>query len=120
MPDRLSAGHWKIQSRSAKGATFFNVPVVSRPLDILGPQKLNKYNEPLDRVEARGVGFSEMQSYWALPFHDFAVAGDVCVVKDDHNRQLYDRIHICTANPIWLYSMKPLDSEFQVSKCLNF
>ena len=44
--------------------------------------------EPLDRVEARGLGFSEMQSYWTLPFHDFAVVGDVAVVRDEHNRQL--------------------------------
>lgn len=42
----------------------------------------------MDKVEARGLGFSEMQSYWTLPFHEFAVVGDVSVVKDSHNRPL--------------------------------
>ncbi len=62
--------------------------------------------ETLDRVEARGVGFSEMQSYWSLPFHDYANVGDVCVGKDAHKRQLYDTIHVATSNPVWLYTMK--------------
>jgi hypothetical protein len=46
------------------------------------------YRDPIDCVEARGLGFSEMQSYWSLPFHDFAVVGDVAVIKDQHGRQL--------------------------------
>ena len=77
-------------------------------------------------MEARGVGFSEMQSFWSLPFHDHATVGDVCVAKyvhpeielirsrkiiekcfrDKHKRQLYDTIHVTTSNPVWLYTMK--------------
>ena len=48
--------------------------------------------ETLDRVEARGVGFSELQSYFSLPFHDFSIVGDVCTVKDKHNRPQYDTV----------------------------
>ena len=46
------------------------------------------HRDPLDRIEARGLGFSELQSYWSLPFHDYAVVGDVAVIKDQHGRQL--------------------------------
>ena len=42
---------------------------------------LQVHKETLDRVEARGVGFSEMQSFWSLPFHDHATVGDVCVSR---------------------------------------
>ena len=90
------------------------------------------YHELLDRTEARGVGFSELQvivifiiyrskntstlsvkhlklniflhinfqSYWNIPFHDFAVVGDVCTTKDKHKRQLYDQIHVASSNPV--------------------
>ena len=37
----------------------------------------------------------------------------MAVVKDKHNRPLYDTIHVCTSNPIWLYSMKATGDEIQ-------
>jgi hypothetical protein len=52
------------------------------------------YHDPIDCVEARGLGFSEMQTYWSLPFHDFAVVGDISVIKDPHGRQLKVRVTI--------------------------
>ena len=67
---------------------------------------MNVSSQILDKVEARGVGFSELQSYWSLPFHDFAVVGDVAVFPDKHNRPLYDTINILTSNPVVLYSMQ--------------
>ena len=65
------------------------------------------------RVEARGVGFSEQQSYWSLPFYETSVVSAVSVVKDAHDRQLYDTIHVATSNPAWLYTMKPLQDKFE-------
>jgi hypothetical protein len=32
-----------------------------------------------------------------LPFHDFAVVGDVAVVRDEHNRQLQVKLVIVNA-----------------------
>ena len=40
-------------------------------------------------MEARGVGFSEMQSFWSLPFHDYATIGDVCVSRYHELRIAY-------------------------------
>ena len=37
--------------------------------------------------------------------------GDVCVDMDKHGRQLYDRIHVATTNPVWLYSMRAVDDK---------
>ena len=37
--------------------------------------------------------------------------GDICVDMDKHGRQLYDRIHVATTNPVWLYSMKAVDDK---------
>ena len=45
-------------------------------------------------MEARGVGFSELQSYFSLPFHEFSIVGDVCTVKDKHNRPQYDTVSL--------------------------
>ena len=59
----------------------------------------------------RGLGFSELQSYFSLPFNDFAVVGDVCISRDKHKRQLYDTIHVATSNPVWLFSMKASGEE---------
>ena len=30
---------------------------------------------------------------------------------DKHGRQLYDRIHVATSNPVWLYSMRAVDDK---------
>ena len=74
---------------------------------------MNVSSQILDKVEARGVGFSELQSYWSLPFHDFAVVGDVAIFPDKHNRPLYDTINIVTSNPVVLYSMQANSDKFR-------
>ena len=60
------------------------------------------HRDPLDRIEARGLGFSELQSYWSLPFHDYAVVGDVAVIKDQHGRQLQVRSTFFVKQQDWL------------------
>ena len=32
-------------------------------------------------IMIRGVGFSELQSYFSLPFHEMAIVGDVAVFR---------------------------------------
>ena len=85
---------------------MLKLPIDQTSVNFNDPQKLNVIHERVDRIEARGVGFSELQSYWSLPFHDFSVVGDVCTVKDKHNRPNYDSIHVLSSNPVWLYTMK--------------
>ena len=85
---------------------LMRLPLEETRVTIGSSRSVNLSSGILDRVEARGVGFSEMQSYWSLPFHDFAVVGDVTVMRDKHKRPLYDDIHIVTSNPVVLFSMK--------------
>ena len=82
------------------------LPLEETSVTIGSSHSVNLSSGILDRVEARGVGFSELQSYWSLPFHDFAVVGDVTVMRDKHKRPLYDDIHVVTSNPVVLFSMK--------------
>ena len=82
------------------------LPLEETSVTIGASTSVNLSSGILDRVEARGVGFSELQSYWSLPFHDFAVVGDVTVMRDKHKRPLYDDIHVVTSNPVVLFSMK--------------
>ena len=65
---------------------FLRLPYEYFHLKTGSTQEVNVSSSILDRIEARGVGFSELQSYWSLPFHDFAVVGDVCMFQDKHNR----------------------------------
>ena len=87
------------------------LPLEEAAVHFDSPKQIEVYNETLDRVEARGLGFSELQSYWALPFPEFSIVGDVCTIKDKHNRQLFDSIHVVTANPVWLFSMTALSEK---------
>ena len=85
---------------------LMRLPLEETSVTIGSSHSVNLSSGILDRVEARGVGFSELQSYWSLPFHDFAVVGDVTVMRDKHKRPLYDDIHVVTSNPVVLFSMK--------------
>jgi hypothetical protein len=105
LPARRSLGHWQVRPR-AEPHRHFPLTTSSKEVTLKNQKSVQVHNETLDRVEARGVGFSEMQSYWQLPFHDHANVGDVCVARDAHGRQLYDTIHVATSNPVWLYTMK--------------
>jgi hypothetical protein len=111
LPEKQLLGTWEIMRSGDRSGRMTRLQYQEVPMHFSDPQQVNVHHEPLDRVEARGLGFSEMQSYWSLPFHDFAIVGDVCTIADKHNRQLYDNIHVATSNPVWLYSMKAVDNK---------
>lgn len=112
LPNRKLVGTWEIMRSAGKQKRMIQLPYEELPVNFRDPEQVNVYNEPLELIAARGLGFSEMQSHWSLPFHDFAIAADVCTEKDKHNRQLYDTIHVATSNPVWLYSMQPRSNTF--------
>nr|CAD7429314.1 unnamed protein product [Timema monikensis] len=68
---------------------------------------LRRYQHNLDRVEARATSFSEMQSYWSVPFHENSIIAGLTVSKSGTNNPLEDVIHVLTSNPLTLYSMIP-------------
>jgi len=105
LPERQTFGTWEV-ARATGRRHLMRLPLEETRVTIGSSRSVNLSSGILDRVEARGVGFSEMQSYWSLPFHDFAVVGDVTVMRDKHKRPLYDDIHIVTSNPVVLFSMK--------------
>ena len=57
----------------AGGKHYMALPVETSDLVMEGPSQTNTSRELLDRTQARGLGFTEMQSYWTIPFHDSAV-----------------------------------------------
>ena len=99
--------------RAGKNKRFLRLPYEHSILNLGSAHEVNVTSQILDKVEARGVGFSELQSYWSLPFHDFAVVGDVTIFPDKHNRPLYDTINIVTSNPVVLYSMQANSDKFR-------
>ena len=111
LPKRKLLGTWEIVRNQGTSKQLMRLPLEESAVQFDSPKRLEVYQETLDRVEARGLGFSELQSYWALPFPEFSIVGDVCTVKDKHNRQLFDTIHVATANPAWLFSMTALSDK---------
>ena len=54
LPKRELAGTWQIGSNRPAGKTrFMALPIDTGVLNISGPQQVNIYNSPLDRIEAR-------------------------------------------------------------------
>ena len=96
-----------------KKRRFLRLPYEYQNVKLGKTHEVNVSSSILDRVEARGVGFSELQSYWQLPFHDFAVVSDVITFPDAHNRPLYDTINIISSNPVMLYTMTPNGDKFK-------
>merc|ERR1719309_404917 len=106
LPPKQTVGTWEVARRGRGARSLQTLPISQSVLTIGNSHSVNVSKGILDRIEARGVGFSELQSYWSLPFHDFAVVGDVTVMRDKHKRPLYDDIHVITSNPVVLFSMK--------------
>eukprot|EP00092_Neocalanus_flemingeri_P037789 GFUD01041137.1.p1 GENE.GFUD01041137.1~~GFUD01041137.1.p1 ORF type:complete len:1900 (+),score=456.60 GFUD01041137.1:60-5702(+) len=112
LPPKEVIGSWEIARAGGTKRKFLRLPYEHSNLKFGDSSSVNVSSSILDRVEARGVGFSELQSYWSLPFHDFAVVGDVTTFPDKHNRPLYDTVHICTSNPVMLYTMQANADKF--------
>jgi len=117
LPDREVIGSWEI-GRGSRRKQFVRLPYEKTSVQLGEIQSVNLQSGILDRVEARGVGFSELQSYFSLPFQDSAIVGDVTVFRDEHKRPMYDAINVLTANPVVLYSMKTVGDKFS-SMTLN-
>ena len=81
LPEKRLLGTWEIMRNRGTNKKLMALPLEEVAIEFDTPKKLEVYNETLDRVEARGLGFSELQSYWALPFPEFSIVGDVCTVK---------------------------------------
>ena len=64
----------------------------------------------LDKVEARSSCFTELQSYWTIPMGDTGVVSALAVTKGISGNGIDDMIHVLTANPLSVFSMKR-DSE---------
>ena len=113
LPPRQVVGSWEIMRAIGGKRRFLRLPYEYFHLKVGKTHEVNVTSSILDKIEARGVGFSELQSYWSLPFHDFAVVGDVVMFPDKHNRPLYDTINVITSNPVVLYSMQPNSDKFR-------
>ena len=84
LPKRRLLGTWEIVRNQGTSKRLMKLPLEEAAVNFDSPQRLEVYHETLDRVEARGLGFSEMQSYWALPFAEASIVGDVTTIKDKH------------------------------------
>jgi len=111
LPPREVLGTWEV-ARAGGKRHLLQLPMEEIPVKIGSSNQVNVSTGVLDRVEARGLGFSELQSYWSLPFHDFSVVGDATSARDQHGRPLYDQLHVVTSNPVALYSMQPMADSF--------
>ncbi len=111
LPPRQTLGHWQIAG--GREGSSVALPVTTRQLLLSSQKEVTTFRGRLDRVEARGLGFSEQQAYWKLPFHDAASVGDVCVLRDQQDRVAMDQVHVLSSSPVWLYSMGLADDEFR-------
>nr|CAD7394578.1 unnamed protein product [Timema cristinae] len=103
LPPMEHAGSWT--TLHSQGPT--QVRVEQRYLRPKPAVALRRYQHNLDRVEARATSFSEMQSYWSVPFHENSIIAGLTVSKSGTNNPLEDVIHVLTSNPLTLYSMIP-------------
>ena len=54
LPPRTLSGHWQIAVNRPHGSSrLMALPITSGVLNVSGPQQVNVYHSPLDKVEAR-------------------------------------------------------------------
>ena len=62
MPERKLCGTWQIMRNLGTSKKMIQLPIEEAPLQFNDPAEVHVYNERIDRIEARGLGFSELQS----------------------------------------------------------
>jgi hypothetical protein len=85
------------------GSRSIPVSSRSRPITLKGPHHIDSCYYPLEKMEVRGVGFSETKSKWLLPMDETNYVTGLAVGRDDHGSD--DIIHVATGNPLGVYSM---------------
>ena len=71
LPERRLIGTWEMVRSLGKAKRMIKLPFEEETITFNDPEQVIVHKGTIDKVEARGLGFSEMQSYWSLPFHDF-------------------------------------------------
>ncbi|XP_076766995.1 von Willebrand factor A domain-containing protein c12.2 [Xylocopa sonorina] len=79
--------------------------VQEKYIKLQSPMNLAQKALPLDRVEARSVLFTELQSYWTVPISKVAVVAGLSVIKGTRGDGTDDKINILTMNPLKIFSM---------------
>ncbi|XP_038049927.1 von Willebrand factor A domain-containing protein 8-like [Patiria miniata] len=102
LPAAQLTSQWHFGSQGSSHRKML-CPVEERKLRVKGPVQLGVREFPLERVEARSLGFSELVASWQIPLSETTRVCDVVASK----YSTVGPIHVLTSNPICLYSMKP-------------
>ena len=55
-----------------------SVPMGHYSFTVQGPYRLQARKYPIERVESRGIGFSELRCHWMLPIHETNYIATIC------------------------------------------
>ena len=66
-------------------AILFSVPLGHfSSFTAQGPYQLQAREYPIERVESRGIGFSELRCHWMLPIHETNYIATICTGPGNH------------------------------------
>ncbi|CAK8678183.1 unnamed protein product [Clavelina lepadiformis] len=97
LPSPKLDGYWNLLSRSKEACC-----VETCKLSIKGPVYLNVQNYEVEKVEDRGLDFSEQRAHWNLPqFFHTSLVSDIAIKK---NAEAADSIFVTAVNPAALFA----------------
>lgn len=57
-----------------------------------GPYQMEVHTHPVERIEARGWGFSELKCHWSIPLHETNYVRAICTGQGE---ELFVYVNIC-------------------------
>nr|KAF7423742.1 hypothetical protein H0235_009025 [Vespula pensylvanica] len=99
LPEIKVCGSWNVLNISKVA------PVQERYIKLKAVSYPIRSSHVLDRVEARSVWFTELQSYWTVPLNESGLVVSLTVTKGTKGDGTDDKVHVLTANPLSLFTM---------------
>ncbi|XP_071949792.1 von Willebrand factor A domain-containing protein 8-like [Antedon mediterranea] len=100
LPAIILSSHWKYDNFRSSDRKML-CPVEEKNIKVKGPVQLGVRCLPMERTEARSLGFGEEVARWVIPLDEHNIITDVAVTKD----KAAESIHLVTCSPVGLYSM---------------
>ena len=118
LPQPAHVGHWTVGSNkgflqmkrvpvsmkvciydTTRLAILFSIPRGHFSFTVQGPYRLQATKYPIERVESRGVGFSELRCHWMLPIHETNYIATICTGPGNH--ALYPTCFVHGSEVLW-------------------
>ncbi|XP_078476161.1 von Willebrand factor A domain-containing protein 8 isoform X3 [Lampetra planeri] len=106
LPPPKLIGHWEVGGQSSGDQPWRQCFTEKRTVSVLGPALQPAQPQVAERVDPRGLHFSEEEASWSLKLHEANMACDIAVSSAAPTDMEATTVYVATCNPVGLYALR--------------